>query len=111
MLVDDMGGHGCALEVLQNSLYNRDIDNCNFLDLMNNICTQLEDRYNYWLTKANEFKPLLRVILAHQIIELDCPIPGTNFFPEDYTRLGLVKFEGLFDLSLYLVMDDSSLHK
>ena len=97
MLVDDMGGHGRALEVLQNSLYNRDIDNCNFLDLMNNIRTQLEDRYNYWLTKANEFKPLLRVILAHQIIELDCPIPGTIFFPEDYTRLGLVKFEGLVD--------------
>ncbi|CAJ0755871.1 20731_t:CDS:2 [Entrophospora sp. SA101] len=107
ILVNDMGGHGHALEVLQNSLHNRDIDNYNFLDLMNNIHTQLEDRYNYWLTKANEFKPLLCVILAHQIIELDHPIPGTKFFPEDYTHLGLVKFERLVDILKSEIFDNN----
>ncbi|CAJ0628823.1 3565_t:CDS:2 [Entrophospora sp. SA101] len=75
MLVDDMGGHGRALEVLQNSLHNRDMDNCNFLDLMNNIRTQLKDRYITEVETSTIFKKHSTWKMPHS--PQDCSISNT----------------------------------
>ncbi|CAI2188222.1 19030_t:CDS:2, partial [Funneliformis geosporum] len=45
MLVNDCGGHGSALEVLQEILKGRDIQNVNINDMMNDLCVRLHDRY------------------------------------------------------------------
>jgi len=37
MLINDMGGHGRALESLEIAIRGKDLDNCNFADLMDSI--------------------------------------------------------------------------
>src|SRR6266540_1139843 len=46
ILVDDCGGHGRALETLQEILKNRDIKKVNVNDLMKDLRVCLHDRYN-----------------------------------------------------------------
>ncbi|CAG8578879.1 10620_t:CDS:2 [Ambispora gerdemannii] len=91
MLVNDMGGCGRPLEILEYALKDKDIDQCNFMNLMSYICEQLQERYPEW-KGVEGIIPLLRVILTHQPVARKKPIPGTNLLPEAYTSLGLVEF-------------------
>jgi hypothetical protein len=38
-------------------------------------------------------KPILRIILTQVIVEANKVIPGTGLKPEDFSKLGLIKFE------------------
>src|SRR3954451_24606988 len=46
ILISDCGGHGRALEALQDILEKRDIKNTNINDLMNDLRVRLRDRYS-----------------------------------------------------------------
>ncbi|CAI2199835.1 16013_t:CDS:1, partial [Funneliformis geosporum] len=92
MLVDDMGGHGRALETLEKALKNKDLDHVNFMDLSNDIRYQLGQTYSHWTQRSKGVKQLLRIILTHQLVYKDQTI-FDNYTPEDFTRLGLIKFE------------------
>src|SRR5437588_1048088 len=46
MLVDDMGGHEHALEALEESIKGKNLENINFIDLINNIRARLIDHYS-----------------------------------------------------------------
>ncbi|CAG8631663.1 229_t:CDS:1, partial [Paraglomus occultum] len=96
MLVEDMGGHGRALESLEMALQDKDLDRCNFVDILHKIRIQLENNYSLWLSKdyADDLIPLIRVILTGEVVSLNGNLPGTNTKVESYTSLGLIRFEG-----------------
>ena len=45
ILVEDCGGHGRALEVLNDCLAGRSIEECNINTLMNDLCYNLTEKY------------------------------------------------------------------
>ncbi|CAJ0756930.1 7990_t:CDS:2 [Entrophospora sp. SA101] len=64
MLVDDMGGHGRALEVLQNSLHNRDMDNLDSKSRRGYLtCPYIW----IWMTAHFTNDPILREVAKKQI--------------------------------------------
>ncbi len=57
MLIDDMGGHGRALEALGESVRNivkdgEDLNNDDYIDLINNVRSKLIVNYQGWLSKT-----------------------------------------------------------
>nr|CAG8442695.1 9277_t:CDS:2 [Entrophospora candida] len=49
-----MGRHGRALEALEIAIKGKDLDNCNFAKLMNEICVRLVDRYSEWKSEFSK---------------------------------------------------------
>jgi len=70
MLINDMGGHGRALESLEIAIRGKDLDNCNFADLMDSICLSLTDCYSEWVNQTTYLKPVLHLILTHNMFGL-----------------------------------------
>ncbi|CAJ0625419.1 8646_t:CDS:2 [Entrophospora sp. SA101] len=70
ILVNDMGGHARALEALEIAIKGKDLDNCNFAELMNEIRVRLVDRYSEW----------------------NFIIPETEIRIAELSQLGLVQF-------------------
>ncbi|CAJ0757364.1 19795_t:CDS:2 [Entrophospora sp. SA101] len=65
-----MGGHARALEALEIAIKGKDLDNCNFAELMNEIRVRLVDRYSEW----------------------NFIIPETEIRIAELSQLGLVQF-------------------
>nr|CAG8464230.1 247_t:CDS:1 [Entrophospora candida] len=92
MLVNDMGGHGRALEALEIAIKGKDLDNCNFAELMNEIRVRLVDRYSEWVCKSIYLKPVLQIILSQKTIHENFIIPETEIRIAELSQLGLVQF-------------------
>ncbi|CAI2183769.1 1785_t:CDS:1, partial [Funneliformis geosporum] len=96
MLINDMGGHGRALEALEVSVREKDLDNVNFIDLINNVRSKLIDNYQGWLSKTIYLKPVLRIILSRTQVDKNQDIStfeGKGIKVDDVTQFGLVRFE------------------
>ncbi|RHZ64406.1 hypothetical protein Glove_325g15 [Diversispora epigaea] len=96
MLINDMGGHGRALEALEESISGKDLDNINFIDLINDVRSNLNDKYQGWLSKTNYLKPVLRIILSRARVDKNQNIAtfeGEEITVDDVTQFGLVRFE------------------
>ncbi|RHZ89391.1 hypothetical protein Glove_15g40 [Diversispora epigaea] len=96
MLINDMGGHGRALEALEESISGKDLDNINFIDLINDVRSNLNNKYQGWLSKTTYLKPVLRIILSHARVDKNQNIAtfeGKEITVNDITQFGLVRFE------------------
>ncbi|CAG8577635.1 530_t:CDS:2 [Funneliformis caledonium] len=96
MFIDDMGGHGRALEALGEAVVNKDMNKLNYIDLINNVRMNLTYNYSGWLTKTAYLRPLLRIILAHTSVNKDQTIfelDGQRINVDDVIQFGLVRFE------------------
>ncbi|CAG8650524.1 1473_t:CDS:2 [Funneliformis mosseae] len=105
MLINDMGGHGRALETLQDVLVHyKDLDVVNFTDLINDIRTKLQDRYSEWIVAGSQILiPVLRIILSHQVVDSTIPFPGTDGLKvDDVTQFGLIWFQKTIGLQGFL---------
>jgi hypothetical protein len=93
MLINDMGGHGRALEALDEALRDKDVDNINFLTIAEGIRAKLSDLYGEWISQTSYLKPVLRVILTQARVRANEIVPGTDLKPEDFSKLGLIRFD------------------
>ncbi|KAF9079269.1 hypothetical protein BGX27_006713, partial [Mortierella sp. AM989] len=93
VLVNDCGGHGRALESLQQTIDDEGQD-YNVVSLMNGLHCKLRDRYSEAiLTSPSEIQAMARAILTHTFLESDKLLPGTNKLPGDLAIPGLVRYE------------------
>jgi hypothetical protein len=95
MLINDMGGHGRALEALEDSIGGKDLDNVNFADLINDVRSELNKNYQGWLSKTTYLKPVLRIILSHTRVDKNQNIVTSDkreITVDDVTQHGLVRF-------------------
>ncbi len=94
ILVEDCGGHGRALETLQEILKNHDINKCNLDLLMNDLRYALSDRYiDAFNLSKTEAQFIARAILNRHPLNIDEIIPEINKTPDEITRHGLIQFE------------------
>lgn len=93
ILVNDCGGHGRALEALEDALNGREIQDCNVDNLMNDLRYKLTSRYPDTLSLTiTEAQAVARAILTRQLVNADECLPGTNKTPPQITRPGLIRF-------------------
>jgi hypothetical protein len=97
LLVDDMGGHGRALEALWITLsrYEFNIQNCSMDDLMISLRGELSSRYPTWVdpTFLLPLIPLLKAVLTRQRFQnLSVVLPGCNGTVDDHVKLGLFRW-------------------
>eukprot|EP00657_Telonema_sp_P-1_P005322 TRINITY_DN225_c0_g1_i7.p1 TRINITY_DN225_c0_g1~~TRINITY_DN225_c0_g1_i7.p1 ORF type:complete len:725 (-),score=86.60 TRINITY_DN225_c0_g1_i7:127-2301(-) len=96
ILVQDMGGHGRALETLQDVLSQQDED-FSLAALMHNVRRALEAKYSLFLkSAAQDFKHVLRVILARIPLQRDSKIPQTTWTVDELVSFGLFSFQGQY---------------
>ncbi|CAG8448871.1 8972_t:CDS:2 [Acaulospora morrowiae] len=96
MLINDMGGHGRALEALEESIRGKDLDNINFIDLINDVRSNISNKYQEWLSKTIYLKPVLRIILSRTQVDKNqklATFEGKKITVDDVTQFGLVRFE------------------
>ncbi|CAG8438877.1 10974_t:CDS:2 [Acaulospora colombiana] len=99
MLIDDMGGHGRALEALGEVLNDRDLSEVNYIDLINDVLSALIKNYSGWLNKTEYLKPMLRIILSHTIVRKDDTImglKGNEIKIDDLIQFGLIRVENSY---------------
>ncbi|RHZ76437.1 hypothetical protein Glove_197g38 [Diversispora epigaea] len=95
-LVEDCGGHGRALEVLNDCLAGRSIEECNVDTLMNDLRYKLTEKYHdAILDSVEDARPIARAILTRCILNRYRPIPKTNKTPDEFVGSGLIRFEQL----------------
>ncbi|CAG8698485.1 18761_t:CDS:2, partial [Acaulospora morrowiae] len=95
MLINDMGGHGRALEALVDSISGIYLDNINFIDLINGVRSNLGKKYQIWLSNTDYLKPVLRIILSRTQVNKKQNIStfeGKEVTVDDVTKFGLVRF-------------------
>ncbi|RHZ86979.1 hypothetical protein Glove_41g179 [Diversispora epigaea] len=93
-LVEDCGGHGRALEALNDCLDGRNIEECNVDTLMNDLRYKLIEKYRDAIfISAEDARPLARVILTRSLINRYEPIPKTKKTPDEFAGNGLIRFE------------------
>jgi hypothetical protein len=97
LLVDDMGGHGRALEALWETLsvHNFNIQNCSLDALMSRLRAKLALKYPAWLDQTSlvSLVPLLKAVLTRQrFANLGTMLPGCNGTIDDYVKLGLFRW-------------------
>ncbi|CAG8606483.1 11470_t:CDS:2, partial [Dentiscutata heterogama] len=96
ILVEDCGGHGRALEVLNECLAGRSIEECNINTLMNDLRYNLTERYGDDIFGSIEdARPIARAILTRRLLDRYKPIPKTNKTPDEFVGGGLIRFEQL----------------
>ncbi|CAG8534814.1 6778_t:CDS:2 [Acaulospora morrowiae] len=96
MFVDDIEGHGRALEALGEVLDGKDLSEVNFIDLINDVRSTLIHNYSGWLSNTDYLKPTLRIILSHVPVNKHDTITGLkgNSIKIDHLiRFGLIRFE------------------
>ncbi|CAG8583657.1 13207_t:CDS:1 [Funneliformis caledonium] len=72
MLVNDCGGHGRALEVLQEILKDRYIQNVNINDMMNDLRIRLYDRYHEALILSpSEARAIAQATLTRHLLKFN----------------------------------------
>ncbi|CAG8558329.1 3630_t:CDS:1 [Racocetra fulgida] len=95
LLVSDCGGHGRALEVLQDSLSRDNINNLNISDLMGSLRNTLENLYKKAFSyTSDEAKQIVRAVLTHKLLDLYQPIEiKSTLTPDKIIRTGMFRFE------------------
>ncbi|KAF0546337.1 putative crinkler family protein [Gigaspora margarita] len=75
-LVEDCGGHGRALEALNDCLAGRNIEECNINTLMNDLRHNLTAMYRDAIFgSVRDARPIARVILTRRLLDLYTPVP------------------------------------
>lgn len=95
LLVDDMGGHGRALEALWICLSQFKASNISLEALMGRLRTELTRRYATWTdpTFLLPLVPLLKAVLTRQKFQnLSVVLPGSNYTVDDHVKLGLFRW-------------------
>ncbi|GBB92302.1 hypothetical protein RclHR1_00020005 [Rhizophagus clarus] len=95
ILVEDCGGHGKALETLQETIMNyHDVNESNINLIMNDLRNALTNRYiNAFSLSTSEIQAIAKAILTRQTLDLDKNLPETNKTPGQIIQHGLVQFE------------------
>ncbi|CAG8617382.1 8244_t:CDS:1 [Ambispora gerdemannii] len=93
-LVEDCGGHGRALEALDDCLAGRNIEECNLDTLMNDLRLKLTERYRDAIFgSVDDARPVARAILTRRLLNLYKDVPKTNKTPDQFAGSGLIRFE------------------
>jgi hypothetical protein len=97
LLVEDMGGHGRALEALWLVLSesNFSFQDCRLDTLMTRLYGRLTDKYPAWVDRSNlvPLIPLLKAVLTRQTFnDLKTVLPGCNGTIDDHVKLGLFRW-------------------
>ncbi|CAG8798498.1 41596_t:CDS:2, partial [Gigaspora margarita] len=93
-LVEDCGGHGKALEALNDCLAGRNIEECNINTLMNDLRHNLTAMYRDAIFgSVRDARPIARVILTRRLLDLYTTVPKTNKTPDEFAGSGLIRFE------------------
>ncbi|CAG8520800.1 247_t:CDS:2 [Ambispora leptoticha] len=94
VLVEDCGGHGRALEVLNDCLAGRNVEECNVNTLMNDLRSKLTEKYrDAILNSVEDARPIARAILTRRILNRYKPVPKANRTPDEFAGGGLIRFE------------------
>ena len=94
ILVEDCGGHGRALEILNDCLVGRNIEECNLNDLMSDLRRDLTKKYRDAIFgSVEDARPIARAILTRTLLSLYKPVPNTKKTPDQYAGSGLIRFE------------------
>jgi hypothetical protein len=90
LLIDDMGGHGRALEALAQAIREVDLQTCSASTLMNRIRFELEQRYKPGLTRIlpHLVQALIAVLVQHQFHDETAEIPNSPLKVEDVIDAG-----------------------
>ncbi|RHZ90174.1 hypothetical protein Glove_5g80 [Diversispora epigaea] len=93
-LVEDCGGHGRALEALDDCLAGRSIEECNVDTLMNDLRYELFEKYHNAISiSGKDARPIARAILTRRLLDRYKPIPKTDKTPDEFAGHGLIRFE------------------
>ncbi|CAB4417333.1 unnamed protein product [Rhizophagus irregularis] len=93
-IVEDCGGHGRALEVLNDCLDGRSIEECNVDTLMNDLRYNLTKKYRDAIfSSVEEARPIARAILTRRLLNRYKPIPKTDKTPDEFVGSGMIRFE------------------
>ncbi|KAK3826415.1 MAG: hypothetical protein J3R72DRAFT_458011 [Linnemannia gamsii] len=91
VLVNDCGGHGRALEGLQEVL-EVTTDHSNVELLINRLHDKLHRRYSEAvLVHSPTAQDIARAILTRAFLVRNAPVPGTSSLPRDFAILGLIR--------------------
>ncbi|KAF0434870.1 putative crinkler family protein [Gigaspora margarita] len=94
LLVDDCGGHGRALEVLAETLKDKNINECNVDNLMHqlysNLICRYEDAFNI---TALEAQTIALLILTRKRLDQNECVPNTDKLPDSFVQPGLIRFK------------------
>ena len=91
LLVDDMGGHGRALEVLESELNKYGDAKYSSITLMHDVRIKLKLRYPHWSEPKDDLKAILTAVITGMKFEG----PGSKYRGrsiEDYVQYGLLRF-------------------
>ena len=92
-LIDDMGGHGRALEALEQELQEVDITKCSASSFMNNIRASLERKYPPLQENAPRLVPALIAVLIRYPLGKEDQIPNSDMTVDSIVQLGLFRHE------------------
>ncbi|KAF9328712.1 hypothetical protein BG006_008144 [Podila minutissima] len=93
VLVSDCGGHGRALESLQQAIEASSKD-YNVESLMNSLYYQLQDLYSEAVSfPSSTIQAMARAILTRAHLDPDKPVPGTARLPGELAIPGLIRYE------------------
>jgi len=93
LLIEDIGGHGRALESLERQLMVLDLQTTSFSLMMHNIRVDLEMKYPDWLEHASQYKNiLLAILVGYRFPSPTDLVPGTPFTVDHLVSLGLIRW-------------------
>jgi hypothetical protein len=92
-LVDDMGGHGRALEALQECL--QEVQDDSALSLFQKIREKLRAYYPDWSHLSSYLLPLLKSLLGNLVLEITDIVEGTNTTVDNFCSMGLIRYDSL----------------
>jgi hypothetical protein len=93
-LVEDCGGHGRALEILNDCLDGHSIEECNVDTLMNKLRHELTIKYRDAIFGSIEYaRPIARAILTRSLLNKYKHVPKTDKTPDELVGGGLIRFE------------------
>ena len=91
LLVDDMGGHGRALEVLKLELDKYGDTDYSSITLMNDVRNNLKQLYPHWGEYNEDIKPILSAVITGR--KFDGPMEEyCGHRIEEYTKCGLLRW-------------------
>jgi hypothetical protein len=100
-LIDDMGGHGRALEMLAEVFAEETDLQYSLATVAGKLRSKLADVYGGWIGQATDkFKPLLGAVLAHRRFESRDALVTADWTVEDVIGFGLVRWRESGDKSL-----------
>ncbi|KAF9424621.1 hypothetical protein BGZ76_003497 [Entomortierella beljakovae] len=94
LLLGDCGGHGRAIESLQEVIDKEGgIDNCNIDTLMHSLFIKLKDRYSEAYSLGTTIAvPIARAVLSRAILDPNTQVRGTGRTPVQLAIPGLVRY-------------------